>query len=216
MDIVSIHIPKTAGTSFRKLLEKNYANAVELVYEGERSRTFLDKKYYRCRKGTRVIHGHFPVFPDLKKYYPGSKLITWIRDPIDRLISHYYFFKSYPRHGNKAQDLMLDQDLSLVDFARLPFEGEIFVYKAYLKYLQEVRFEDFWFIGIVEEFDHHLEILANALGWNYLDKFFERKSDNRMQPTPGELSALRKILSEEIWFYETIREKVRKRNAAIG
>jgi len=208
IEIISIHIPKTAGTSFRKLLELNYENSFEWIKRDNKLNCFCEKKYCRLNKGIRVIHGHFPVFKDLTKYYPNAKLITWIRDPVERLISHYYFFKFYPRHGNKQQDFMLDLDLSIIQFAKIKQIG--YFYKRFLKYLEELKYEDFYFIGIVEEFDNYIDILADKLGWQYKDKFFERKSGNRIDPTEKELLELKEILSEEIKFYDSIRVKNRK------
>ena len=56
-------------------------------------------RYYRelnkIDDSVKCIHGHFPA----KKYLPffvtrNIRFITWVRDPFDRMLSNYFYWKS--------------------------------------------------------------------------------------------------------------------------
>ena len=83
-----IHIPKTSGSSFKASLLRRYADKHGRYYNFRGLRKlFIDSK-----KDLKVIGGHMPYGAHhfLNKQY---HYITFLRDPIQRSISHYYFIK---------------------------------------------------------------------------------------------------------------------------
>ena len=100
---IFIHIQKTAGTSLQNMLREIYG---EKLYS-EYADTLHGKppcvlSEYEC------FAGHFNY--DSLKYIPHSKkkLITFIRDPKERLVSLYHFLRSHaeshPIHKIKTPD----------------------------------------------------------------------------------------------------------------
>lgn len=92
--IVFVHIPKTAGTSFRKLL-------VDVFGEGRVSPQFAanpltDDDAARLDH-FQVIAGHIN-FADVQTYFPDRRLITFLREPVDRCLSPYGFFRKMKGH----------------------------------------------------------------------------------------------------------------------
>lgn len=103
--IVSCHVPKTAGTSFGELLVKNFGDRVLLDY-GDRvgwdtdegiawreSRNLLNKP---LPSKVHCVHGHFY----LSKYLslqPNLRVVTFVRDPVERVISNFRFLRSHPK-----------------------------------------------------------------------------------------------------------------------
>lgn len=99
--IISVHVPKTGGTSFRKILEGFYGTGFQQdcawvprpsVMEGPDLQG-SDAEIREALHDIRCIHGHF----DVKKYMRLMRIdgikpvfVTWLREPIERAISTYY------------------------------------------------------------------------------------------------------------------------------
>lgn len=82
--IIFTHIPKTAGTSFKEELIKSNFNNV-FMYKGRKS---LFQIYLSRPK---FITGHVP-FGIISRYLRNDyEYLTFLRDPVERAISHYYF-----------------------------------------------------------------------------------------------------------------------------
>jgi len=158
--IVSLHIPKTGGTSFYTLLRKRF-NERLLHSRYWISTSLVKSKKYEC------IHGH-DINPN--HYLPKAvgddhtTLITWVRDPLRRAISHYDFlFRNNPptrlRHErpqgtgkhsyfDKSHNVICNENWSLEKF--LMHED----YRNYhLKFFRGAPFLAFDWVGITEYFD---------------------------------------------------------------
>ena len=96
------HIPKTAGTSLREFLVARVGeiNVAPVL------RTGLLRDALRDHARFAVITGHLQVLPG--DALPSDRVsITLLRDPVDRVVSSFYFQKSIHsggRHGAYADD----------------------------------------------------------------------------------------------------------------
>lgn len=108
--ILSIHIPKTAGSFFgetlslsrSQLLFYNYganSRATRLIYQGnvvefnsheERIEFFIDKSNMHHNRMS-IMHGHFHGRRFLDEL-PDAKFLFWLREPAQRLKSHFEFW----------------------------------------------------------------------------------------------------------------------------
>lgn len=149
--LISVHIPKTGGTSLRNALERKYGKRLRLDYPDLPMK--LSQKLKILLSGRPLeIHGHFPA-----SKYAGTK-ITFLRDPFERRISTYHYIHRYhEQHGfvdNEDWELALS---STVDtYVTTPNSD----YQYYL----DVSEEEFAFIGQMSRFDQDMELLSNALG----------------------------------------------------
>ena len=99
--LVSLHIPKTAGSSLRQALQGWFpADRLKLHYPDQATL----QPPHRCDfTGPICVHGHFDAAAglDVGSYYPeAGQFITFFRDPFERAISFYCFMharrRSYP------------------------------------------------------------------------------------------------------------------------
>jgi len=154
--LVSVHIPKCAGTSFRTVLRSCYQERLwenyGRIFSREQARPGL------VPAGTRCIHGHFlaDAFDDLLS---DRELITWLRHPVERVISTYYHFLRTPDSRDDCCRALYEHKLSLREFADLDW-----MCNTASRYAADKVSSDFAFIGIVERFEESLARFENRFG----------------------------------------------------
>lgn len=172
--LVSLHLPKTAGTSFADTLRAaagdgyrdDYADLPMQHGPWKRRRHALRAGLALRRhppQDATCIHGHFLAL----KYRVALgarpvRWITWLRDPVQRLASHYAFWRRDYDGLDPAQPLrnrMLREDWSFERFALGPELRN--VYRQYLWGFDPAHFD---FIGITEHYADDLACLASSLG----------------------------------------------------
>lgn len=88
--LISLHIPKTGGTSLRTILLRWFPNGQFLEHYPNNG---LLPLRHDCR-GPVCIHGHFNSTRGfgVAEYYPhASQFITFLRDPFNRICSLCFF-----------------------------------------------------------------------------------------------------------------------------
>lgn len=199
VELVSIHIPKTAGTSLRNVLQNQYPDAVEFLYHNDlvkNKRMWEGLPIKLEHKGVSCIHGHFPAKLSLKEFYPDAKIITWMRDPIERMISTYNFFKKLPLHHNELHARFINENWDIIDLSKsLSHETQ--------SYLGEFKLEDFDFIGFTEYQQESLIALSKIMKWNQIDTgVFENVNSTKTSFSFEIREELKEILKEEVVLYE--------------
>ena len=98
--VIFLHLPKTAGTTLNRLIEWEYPltemySVDPVLFEWSYARLRnLPKK--RLRK-TRIFKGH--MLFGLHEVLPHpATYITVLRNPVDRVLSAYYFMRGYKLH----------------------------------------------------------------------------------------------------------------------
>lgn len=187
--LVSLHLPKTAGSSFATALRQHYQERLHEDYgmlpmqlpRGRREwQAVRDGLAQRVPAGAAAIHGHFlPV----KYRWPlrGRRVawITWLRDPVERLLSHYHFWTRDYDGSDPAQSLrnrVLAEGWSLERFCLGPELRNL--YRQYLWGFDPRRFA---FIGLTEHY-------ATDLAW-FSQRFLDRDAVvARIQVNPARAS----------------------------
>lgn len=146
--VISVHIPKCAGTSFgttlrscyRERLWENYGR----IFSREQARPGV------VPAGTRCIHGHFlaDAFDDL---FPSRELITWLRHPVERVVSTYHHFLRTPDFRDDCCRALYEHKLTLREFADLDW-----MRNTASRYASGKVCSDFAFVGLVERFEESL------------------------------------------------------------
>jgi hypothetical protein len=155
--IVSVHVPKCAGTSFRNILDTIFGDRIWHNYGAifTRGQAVADV----IPVGTRAIHGHFiaDAFDDL---LPKRRLITWVRDPVERVVSNYHHCLRSPDMRDDCCRLVHEQKLGLLEFADLDWMKNLST-----RYLAGKPVADFAFVGIAEHFEESMEAFSGNLGF---------------------------------------------------
>lgn len=171
-----MHLPKTGGSSFRAMLQERYGERLLLDYDDKplahepavrnaMAKASATDDHQALVERYDCIHGHF-----LPLKYQGMKeahFITWLRDPVERVASRYFFSRrkweddgELPRHPAVRQ--LFDEAggyPTLEEFAKLPaFQN------TYAQYLWGFSLERFEMIGIVERWDESVAKLAAMIG----------------------------------------------------
>jgi hypothetical protein len=146
--LVSVHIPKCAGTSFRTMLRASYRERLwenyGRIFSREQARPGV------VPAGTRCIHGHFlaDAFDEL---FPGRELVTWLRHPVERVVSTYHHFLRTPDFRDDCCRALYEHKLTLREFADLDW-----MCNTASRYAAGKACSDFAFIGLVERFEESL------------------------------------------------------------
>lgn len=167
--LISVHLPKTGGSSFRETLQGHYGDQLCFDYGDRPMAQGTLRRLARaaaCRwrlsppdlSGCRCVHGHFLPFKYLS--LKNASFATWLRDPVELSISRYYYFKRYLAPDDvQFRRYIKRPDLSLDDYIRI---GHF--HNVYSKYLFGMQLEDFDFIGITERFGASLEVFRRMYG----------------------------------------------------
>lgn len=183
-NIVNIHIPKTAGTTFRRHLSwvlGGYSDGktkligidqglADLEYFEGLKQAFAQRLPVFTRDGMQVVSGHYryrDIVDLLAPVREKVSLVTFVRDPIRRTLSDY-FYSTSERHT--APEAFLKAYPTLSDY--LANEGEMNKQLNYLRPYDGASITDtiksatsnLDFIGVTEHFDADFAEMMAATG----------------------------------------------------
>ncbi|MDR9366406.1 MAG: hypothetical protein RI575_13790 [Balneolaceae bacterium] len=173
-----------------------------------------DELFFRYRK-IECIHGHFLPYKYEDFYQTGGHtFVTWFRDPVERLASHYYYWKEYHDKMEKQPLLekFLEEDWTFEEFV---FSEE--VRNIYSLFLWNFPVERFKFIGITEFYDEDLIFFAR----NFLEiseitipkKNVNEKSKEEKRIDPGLERDIKEFHAEDYKLYEyALKQRTKRRS----
>ncbi len=102
--IAFVHIPKTAGGTVTTMFTAAYSdagvkNAGNYMKGAERTVTKVERGRV---KGAKVTVGHVPYSVYREHLPPETSYVTFLREPVDRVLSHYY--RHLHRQNNRAPE----------------------------------------------------------------------------------------------------------------
>lgn len=176
--LISLHLPKTGGNSFLNAIQSRIGqgcvqdymdmNYIQAYFMGGVPGNAIRKiQAEDIDPRVRCIHGHFLPAKYLElKQMQGIKFITWLCNPVDRLVSHYYFFlRSYdPNTAGPLFRKVIEEEWTLEKFCFLNEYKNI-----YAKYLVGFSFDYFDFVGLIEFYDEDLNYFSNKFLKTRLD-----------------------------------------------
>ncbi len=164
--LVSLHIPKTAGTSLNQVLASWFPDGRLLRHYGDGA---AQPGVHRL-EGPVCIHGHFNGArgKGAWQYYPQAmQYMAFFREPFDRFLSQWYYLTT---HGGQHRD-MTDFETWIHRRAEAQAEGRNdFSFIWHMPRppgsmpVDTMLDTHFVFIGITEQISASVEALAGILG----------------------------------------------------
>jgi hypothetical protein len=215
-----------------KVLGRQYSRAETLRLESSEVAQF--KTLPAAQRGRyRLIEGH--LYFGFHRHIPGaSTYFTFLRRPVERVLSFYYYARSTPDHylysqlANERLDLKtalareLTSELSNGQIRQLAGEEwedpQRVITRAALEQAQ-ANLTHFRVVGLLEEFDASLLLLRRAFGWHF--PFYVKENVTNEKPDQTFLDPETRGLIEEanrldIELYEYARNLFEEQCRAAG
>ena len=214
--IAFVHIPKTAGTSFRHQLHDGLG-AVYLDYQSENPvfipEQSLTPEEAMCSGDYFGISGHVSA----SRYLASARknnwaLVTFIRDPLERACSHYAFLVETAWRGLDKNQLSLEflrEKPSFVEWLDNPKWKS----RSYSKAI-DVGAEEFDFIGTAENYQSSLGDFNSRFGTN-IRATKENVSSFTYRPSIKELEQANSLLRKEKELYQLCLRHVKEYAKAV-
>ncbi|NJK38977.1 MAG: sulfotransferase family protein [Oscillatoriales cyanobacterium SM2_3_0] len=205
-----VHIPKTGGTSFRTEIESKLKCVFEYGKNPKTSdliRQTLEKRgigesfsgKFLLSRILKQFYGHFPISKYLPYLGKDSKVVTFLRDPIQRTMSTYrHFCRHYGYQG------------SLLNFISNPaFSNEQF------KKVDGLDLRKFFFVGITEKYNESIQLFNQMTGLEIQNIRVNVNSDkdlkSKYEIEEEHIQILEKINQRDIELYRQAKDMLDSR-----
>lgn len=168
---ISIHIPKTAGTTLGYLLDYGVNRRIFWDYSPEydnvrkcddplflKSIQFVDKYF-------EVIHGHF-YYTKYQNLFPEARFITCLRHPVQRVISQFIHLLGEKNENDWFYRAINSGEMDIVDFA-----SDYSIGNAQSLHLQGRELKDYDFVFLSEHFGESFKLFENKFNFYRNDDY---------------------------------------------
>ena len=193
--LIFLHIPKAAGSTFDAVLERKFKGKPILTIRKPVQEIEQLKGLPRAdRERLQLIKGHFPygIHEHLSQPF---EYITILREPVERIISHYYFVLRRPDHY--LYDAVTSQKIGLKEYVLGGLSPELDNGQARLiagpgrripcgacsrELLEQAKQNlqhHFSIVGLAERFDETMLLVSRRFGWRPVCYVRQNVTDNR-------------------------------------
>jgi hypothetical protein len=181
---IFLHVPKAAGTTLQRIMERNYRPEETYNIDGSHGDR-VDASLARLRalpeaekRRIRMIKGHM-AFGIHEAMPQPSFYVTVLRDPVARVVSHYHYVRRHPEHYLYGE--VVGTDMSLGDYATSGLSVELVngqvqllaglwnlpieITREHLETALANLEAHVAVAGLAERFDESLLLMRHACGW---------------------------------------------------
>jgi hypothetical protein len=190
--LIFLHIPKTGGVTLNKIIRRQYPHkAIFSIATSSSAPTvedFIGLSESR-RDKIRFLTGHMLFGQHIYLRQP-SIYITLLRDPADRIISHYYYVLRNPLHYLYEQ--VIKNRMTLDDYVASGISSELIngqtktlagneqMPPADALECAKKNLRDHCVFGLTDRFDESLMMIKKRLGWNNV--YYAKENATRDRP----------------------------------
>jgi hypothetical protein len=222
--LLSIHIVKAAGNSFREALMRAFGDRLMRDYGDWAG---FDEPAANARRKERTaamraraselaerfdaIHGHF-IADKYAGLFDDARFLAFFRDPYQQTISHYeYLLRDTDRRSDVNSEqhpevaYFREQKPSLMDFIEAPY------YRNHQSgFLGSLSLDDLAFVGISERYGESLEHFKRVFGVDLGPPLFENVNHGRAgdyEVTPEVARAVERYRPKDVELYRKALER---------
>ncbi len=216
------HIPKTAGMTFRTIVEDHFPEAETCPATLKAQiKTIAPEEFQKYR----LFRGHLG-HNDIAALVPGKRMVnvTVMREPVARVVSHYEYIRRMPTDPfyEAVKEMTLEEFAHKLPFGKLKKNVQTY----YIAKLAQFDFDelsppeiltlahqglnDAAFVGLVERFQDSLFLLSYIFGWRPIINTRREnaaKAKKGLEELPPEaIAAIRENSLLDIELYQSAKE----------
>lgn len=217
-----VHLPKTAGTTMRQILYSQHPKENAILHVHRIPPAELAAKLENLPPEVQVITGHFDF--DVRQHLrQPHRVFTLLRDPVERLLSLYFYIGREKAH--RWHQRFLSGELTLLQCAREEqnlqtrllagrngtegLSGRELLERAKHNLANECAA-----FGLTERFDESIILFNRTLGWNvrgYTSDNVTRKRPTSSSTSKEDLEEIRRCNELDLELYEFARQLFEER-----
>ncbi|MAR01142.1 MAG: hypothetical protein CMI00_11495 [Oceanospirillaceae bacterium] len=210
-----IHIPKTAGSSFRLAAERYFGKEFTFFDYGPKSHdthALISKYEYEVKDRyltgknvcdtARFLSGHFN-YPKYAPFFSAKEIVTFVRDPAQQVRSHYEHFV---RHHAYDKDFLTF--ITTPQFSNLQS-----------RMMSGTSLDSLGFIGLTEQYEESLALLNRYLGVEIESLDINKNDSKKSQSyefTAEETELLKAHNKDDIALYKECLRRFERQKKAIS
>lgn len=203
--IIFTHVPRSAGTTLITILERQYRPDQQFYFyvrekfgtTNEALEEFMQLPEEK-RSRLKVLQGHMSF--GLHRYYDRYAYIALFRDPVERVVSYYYYIIKQPHHY--LHNIVLANRMRLEEFVKAGLSTEfdniqtrqisgiegVPYGKCTEKMLETAKLNlvrHYAIAGLTERFDETVMLMKQHFGWNY--PLYNRRNVQKNKPVKDKI-----------------------------
>jgi hypothetical protein len=186
--IISIHVPKTAGTSLGQSLRAAFGDRLLFDYGDWAGFNSPQAMAHRAAREAQtrarrddlleqfdVIHGHF-VADKYLGLFPRADFITFLRDPYQQALSNYFFLRNNPQLGKQHPAVQVFHESKMTIFDYLSWKA---VSNPQTAFLGSVSVGSLTMVGLTEEYVRSVALFNRTFGHTLSSDFTSNTNPER-------------------------------------